>query len=175
MKLPENGLRVLEKRYLMRDDKGKVIETAEGLFHRVADTIAQEDAKYGVKPTFVAKTATEFYQQMTEGKYLPNSPTLANAGGRTGGLSACLVLPVDDCITNGETGIYDIVKWQAVGHKAGIGTGFSFSKLRPRGAIVQGTKGQASGPVSFMEWIFNASTEAIKQGGLRMICFLVEV
>jgi len=159
--LSENARRVLEKRYLKRDVNGAVVETPEQLFRRVAHHIAQAEKKYG--DAAQAKEAEEvFYRMMTEFKFLPNSPTLMNAGRRLGQLAACFVLPVEDSME----GIFDSLKNAALIHKSGGGTGFSFSRLRPKNSRVGTTGGVASGPVSFMK-IFNTATEQVKQGGTR--------
>lgn len=160
--LSKNGLTVLEKRYLLKDAQGKVAETPQGLFERVALTLAEPDRLYGGTDEQVAATAKKFYDLTWDLDFLPNSPTLANAGTRTGQLSACFVLPVPDDLA----GIFESIKHAALIHQTGGGTGFSFSRLRPKNDIVQSTKGESSGPISFMD-VFNAATESIKQGGMR--------
>ena len=159
-KLTVNALEVLEKRYLLRDDKGNLMETPTGMFMRVAKAVAEADRNYGCDP---AAAANEFYMIMSRLDFLPNSPTLFNAGTRTGfALSACYVLPVEDSLE----GIFTSLKNMALIEQTGGGVGFDFSRLRPSGDIVKTTMGVASGPVSFMK-IFDAATEVIKAGGRR--------
>ncbi|MDG6907816.1 MAG: adenosylcobalamin-dependent ribonucleoside-diphosphate reductase [Nitrososphaerota archaeon] len=161
LKLGINALTVLRRRYLLRDSKGNVIETPSGLFRRVAHHIASADRRYDSKKE-VRQTEERFFKIMSDRKFLPNSPTLMNAGTQLGQLSACFVIPIEDSLSS----IFDAVKTTALIHKSGGGTGYSFSKLRPRGDNVKTSGGIASGPVSFMK-IFDATTEEIKQGGRR--------
>ena len=156
--LSENALKVLEKRYLGKDEHGVVQENPEQMFRRIADAIAGTNSQ----PSEREFLSEEYYRFMASMDFLPNSPTLMNAGRPLGQLSACFVLPVGDSMPE----IFDTVKATALIHQTGGGTGFSFSRLRPKGAIVRSTGGQASGPVSFMK-VINASTDAIKQGGTR--------
>lgn len=156
MKLTDNAKLVLEKRYLWKDAEGRSIESPDELFARVAGAVASVESRDR------RKWAERFREFMVRKRFLPNSPTLMNAGREGGQLSACFVLPVDDSLD----GIFDTLKQAAKIHQSGGGTGFSFSRLRPAGAIVGSTKGVASGPVSFMK-IFDVATETIKQGGAR--------
>ena len=161
MNITENAIKVLEARFLRRDVDGHILETPEELFRRVAKSVAQAES------TFVAKDRAayweeKFFEEMTSLEFLPNSPTLMNAGSPLGQLSACFVIPVEDTIES----IFEAIKDMALIQRTGGGTGFSFSRLRPKDSVVTTTGGKSSGPVSFMK-IFNSATEHIKQGGKR--------
>jgi ribonucleoside-diphosphate reductase alpha chain len=158
--IPENGRQVLNARYLKKDNRG-IAESPEHMFRRVAREIARMDVAH--EGTASAREAEEeFYESMVRLAFLPNSPTLMNAGRELGQLSACFVLPVDDSLES----IFETVKNTALIHKSGGGTGFCFSRIRPKGAGVRSTQGVSSGPVSFMR-VFDAATDAVKQGGVR--------
>src|SRR4030065_1921461 len=159
MELTENALKILRARYLFKDENGDVIETPEEMFERVAKAVASAESLYGANPD---EWEEKFYALMTDLKFLPNSPTLMNAVKDMGQLAACFVLPVGDSMNS----IFDTLKNAALILQSGGGTGFSFSRLRPKADIVRSTGGIASGPVSFMR-IYNTATDVIKQGGAR--------
>ena len=164
--LSQNARTVLAKRYLVKNETGKPVESPEDLFWRVSTVVAEADRRYGASAGAVSAVAEEFYALMTQRRFEPNSPTLMNAGRPLGQLSACFVLPVEDSLSNGHNGIYDTLRAMAIIHQSGGGTGFGFSRLRQKGAMVRSTTGVASGPVSFMK-LYDASTDAVKQGGTR--------
>jgi ribonucleoside-diphosphate reductase alpha chain len=159
--LTDNALQVLRARYLTREN-GVVVETPEQLFGRVARHISAVEASLGYSAVEIAAIRATFERMMTSLEFVPNSPTLMNAGRPLGQLAACFVVPVDDS----TTGVFEAVRWAAEIQKTGGGTGFSFSRLRPAGDLVASTGGTASGPVSLMQ-VFDVATEAIKQGGTR--------
>lgn len=159
MQLSENALKVLQARYLLKDEKARIIETPEEMFRRVSHGVADAERLYNEDAVY---WEDKFYELMTSLKFLPNSPTLMNAGKPMGQLAACFVLPVEDSMKS----IFDTLKNAALILQSGGGTGFSFSRLRPRKDMVRSTGGIASGPVSFIK-IYNTATEVIKQGGAR--------
>ena len=159
--ITDNACRVLEARYLCRDKQGQIVETPEDMFRRVAHHVAQVETKYQENQA-VRAWEERFYDALVRLDFLPNSPTLMNAGLPLGQLSACFVLPVGDSMEE----IFDALKHMALIQQSGGGTGFSFSRLRPKGDVVSSTSGRSSGPVSFMR-IFDCATENVRQGGKR--------
>ncbi|ABQ24401.1 adenosylcobalamin-dependent ribonucleoside-diphosphate reductase [Geotalea uraniireducens] len=159
MELSENALKVLRARYLLKDEQGRVIESPREMFGRIARSVAEAEKFYGDRACYWEE---RFYELLSSLRFLPNSPTIMNAGKSPGQLAACFVLPVEDSMP----GIFDTLKNAALILQSGGGTGFSFSRLRPKADIVRSTGGIASGPVSFMK-IYNTATDVIKQGGAR--------
>ena len=158
----EEALKILERRYLLKDEEGNLAETPEEMLRRVAVSIAEADKKHGSSPQQLDEVTTNFYEMMADLRFLPNSPTLMNAGTKIQQLSSCFVLPVDDEMES----IFGTLLDASIIHQRGSGTGFSFSRLRPKGDIVKGNMGIASGPLAFMG-VYDAALEVIKQGGVR--------
>ncbi len=161
LNLSANSLKVLEKRYLLRDESGNVIESVPEMFKRISRTVGIIDLKYSKKAD-ISATINKFYSMMSLFEFLPNSPTIMNAGTQIGQLSACFVIPIEDSLKS----IFEAVKTMGLIHQSGGGTGFSFSNIRPYGDIVHSTNSLASGPVSFMQ-VFDETTNVVKQGGRR--------
>src|SRR6266568_3071513 len=164
--LNANALTVLERRYLVKDDQRKPMERPLDLFWRVARTIATPNHTYNASDRAVESLAETFVELMATRVWMPNSPTLMNAGRPLDQLSTCFVLPIKNALSNERSGIYDTLRAMALVHQSGGGTGFSFSRLRPKNDVVRSTMGVASGPVSFMK-LYDASTDVVKQGGTR--------
>jgi ribonucleoside-diphosphate reductase alpha chain len=162
VRLSKNALTVLENRYLNRDDQGRVVETAAQLFRRVAKHVASCEPKWGASAQATQEIEDTFYRQMTERYFMPNSPTLMNAGRRLGMLSACFVLPLEDSIPD----IMETARQIALVQRAGGGTGVDLSRLRPKGAIVKSSGGTTDGPLSFLRML-SSVTDAIQQGAFR--------
>lgn len=162
LKFNPTALKILEERYLLKDENGNIIETPRQMFARVARAVAQAEKLYNKNDEEIKKIEEEFFNMLINLEFLPNSPTLMNAGTNIGQLSACFVLPIEDSLDS----IFNTLSNMAKIQQSGGGTGFNFSKLRPKGDIVKSTKGIASGPVSFMK-IYDMTTEIIKQGGKR--------
>src|SRR6266850_2153198 len=160
LQLSENALTILRRRYLLRDEAGNIVETPEAMFHRVAEAVAAVEDKFGKRSPH--EVAERFYDLMAALDFLPNSPTLMNAGTELGQLSACFVLPLEDSMES----IYSTLHAAAIVQKSGGGTGFSFSRLRPKGDPIRTTKGVTSGPISFLK-LYNFSSEVTKMGGTR--------
>src|SRR5882672_12549016 len=165
--LVPNAVAILRKRYLLKDEHGRPAESPEELLWRVALHVALAERVHGADDARVRETSSRFYRMMAALDFLPNSPTLMNAGRRLGQYFACFVLPVaDSIIDEKDEGIFDTLRSAAFIHKTGGGTGFDFSRIRPEATRVDSTHGRASGPLSFMR-VFNAATDAIHQGGFR--------
>jgi ribonucleoside-diphosphate reductase alpha chain len=164
--ISKNAQIVLEKRYLDKDDKGSLVEDADGAYWRVADRLSSELAQYYATPDEISATTVQYYRLMRGGFFLPNSPTIANAGTRTGQLSACFVLPISDSLSNGKDGIYDTLRKAQLIFQTGGGCGYYFGNLRGPTEMVLTTRGFSSGPLSFMD-VYDTACQSIAQGGIR--------
>lgn len=165
--LAKNAQTVLEKRYFTKDEHGKHTEDVDGALWRVAAHLAKENAKYGLSPAAIQGVALQYFRLMRDHRYMPNSPTIANAGTRTGQLSACFVLPLDDALSHSQgSGIYDTLRDAQLIQQTGGGVGFSFGRVRGKTRRIKTTMGEASGVLSWAD-VFDVACEKLKQGGVR--------